>query len=389
MNRGHIRKRGKGSWELKFDAGRDPATGKRQTRYHSFRGTKRGAQAKLIELLAAVGAGAYVDPSKITVAEYLRARVDQWEAAGDISARTAQRYRQLVENQIVPHIGGHLLQKLRHPDIERWQGTLRTGGRRRGQGGLAARTIGHAHRVLSKALNDAVKSRIVTCNEAQLQGAPKVEEEEMFILKGEEVSTLLGKLEGHVTYAPMVLALFTGMRLGEVLALRWGNCDIDDTQMIRVREALEETKANGIIFKAPKTKAGRRDITLPNIVVNTLREHRRQQRELSLQLGLGKLADDALVFPTIEGGPRSPAATSREWGLVAQSIGLSELTFHALRHTHASQLIDAGVDVVTISQRLGHANPKVTLQVYAHLFRKDDSKAAMAINAALAGHALG
>src|SRR5262245_49361781 len=109
---GHVRRRGEHSWELKFDVGRDPATGKPKIRYHSFKGSKREAQAKLVGLIAAVGEGSYVEPSKATVADFVRARVNQWEAAGDISAGTAQRYRQLVENQIVPYLGTKPLQKL-------------------------------------------------------------------------------------------------------------------------------------------------------------------------------------------------------------------------------------------------------------------------------------
>ena len=143
--KGHIRQRGKRSFELKFDAGRHPATGERNIQYTSFKGTKREAQVKLAELIASVGKGAYVEPSKATVADFVRARVDQWEAAGDITARTAQRYRQLVENQIAPHLGTKALQKLTPLDVEAWHTTLRTGG-------LAARTVGHSHRVLSKAL---------------------------------------------------------------------------------------------------------------------------------------------------------------------------------------------------------------------------------------------
>src|SRR5258708_38664334 len=103
---GHIRRRGEQSWELKFDAGHDPAMGKRVIRYHSFKGTKRDAQIKLTELLKARDDGAYVEPTKVTVAEHVRARVDQWEASGDISPKTAERYRELVEHQIVPHLGG-------------------------------------------------------------------------------------------------------------------------------------------------------------------------------------------------------------------------------------------------------------------------------------------
>jgi integrase len=138
--KGNITRRGHSSWRLKFDIGRE--AGNRKIQYHTFRGTKREAQTKLAELIASLGTGSYVEPSKTTVAEFVRARVDQWEADGDISARTAQRYRQLVENQIVPHLGSKALQKLKPLDIEKWHTTLRSGGRVRGKGGVVARTVG-------------------------------------------------------------------------------------------------------------------------------------------------------------------------------------------------------------------------------------------------------
>src|SRR5260370_24586451 len=99
---GHVRRRGARSWEIKFDLGVDTLSGKRRIRYAAFKGTKREAQIKMAALITSVGTGSYVEPSKTTLADFVRARVDQWEAAADISARTAQRYRQLVENQIVP-----------------------------------------------------------------------------------------------------------------------------------------------------------------------------------------------------------------------------------------------------------------------------------------------
>jgi integrase len=379
--RGHIQQRGKRSWRLKFDAERDPVTGKRRVQYHTFRGSKRQAQAKLAELLAAVGRSEYVEPSRTTVAEFVRARVDQWEAAGDISARTAQRYRQLVENQIVPQLGNKLLQKLRPLDVEQWHTSLRTSGRVRGQGGIAARTIGHAHRVLSKALRDAARHELVTRNVAKAQLAPKVNESNGMAIV-QDVPSLVEKLRGSRLGVPAMVALFTGARLGEVLALRWSNVDIDRA-VISVREALEQTKAHGIRVKTPKSRAGRRDITLPDVLIQALREHRKAQLELRMQLGVGKLPHDALLFTNLDGGPLSPNAVSAAWADFAESIGMPTLTFHALRHSHASQLIDAGVDIVTISKRLGHAKPDITLRIYAHLFRKDDGKAAAAINAAL------
>ncbi len=109
--------------------------------------------------------------------------------------------------------------------------------------------------------------------------------------------------------------------------------------MLSVREALEETKA-GVRFKAAKTKSGRRDISLPDVVVDVLREHRRKQMELRMALGLGKLPDGALVFPALDGGPTRPSNMSGDWATLAETIGFPGITFHALRHTHASMLID-------------------------------------------------
>jgi integrase len=123
---------------------------------------------------------------------------------------------------------------------------------------------------------------------------------------------------------------------------------------------------------------------LPDLVVDVLRDHRRRQMEQRFALGLGKLADDALLFSRVDGSPLSPRGLSKEWAAAAASIGLSHIRFHATRHTHASHLIGAGIDIVKVSRRLGHASPTVTLGVYAHLFDRRDDKSAAAINAAVA-----
>jgi integrase len=381
---GHIRRRGERSWELKYDLGTDPRTGKRIIKYVSFKGGKRQAQAKLTELLAAVAKGSHVEPTKVTIAEFVRGRIDQWEAAGKISARTAARYRELNENQIAPFIGAKALQKLSRLDIEGWHTDLRISGRAGGKGGVAARTIGHAHRVLSKALTDAAKDHMVVNIVTKLEAAPKPPDQEMII--AQDVPGLVANLKasGGRLYVPALVSLFTGMRRNEVLALRWGRVDLE-RKLIQVQDSLEATKAHGIRFKAPKSKAGRREVTLPDILLGALREYRRAQLELRLRLGAGKLKDDDLLFTDVEGAPLSPNAFSAAWSDYAARIGMPELTFHALRHTHASQLIDADVDIVTISKRLGHAKPDITLRIYAHMYRKDDGKAAQAINAALKG----
>jgi integrase len=377
--KGHLRERSAGHWAIVIDVA-DPQTGKRRRKWHSFKGSKRQAQVECARLIASLGQGNYVERSKATVADFVRARVDQWQASGKISARTAQRYRQLIENQIAPHLGAKILQKLKPLDIEEWHNTLRNGGRVRGQGGVAARTIGHAHRVLGKALADAVKNELVTRNVVRAQPAPEVlDGDDMLIVH--DLPGLMAKLPGTRLHVLAMVALFTGVRLGEALALRWNRVDLD-RKVAQVREALEQTKAHGIRFKQPKSKAGRRDITLPDLLVDALREHHKSVLELRMQVGAGKLPDDALLFANLDGSPLSPNAMSAAWADFAEKIDMPDVTFHALRHTHASQLIDEGVDIVTISKRLGHSKPDITLRVYAHLFKKDDGKAAAAINAA-------
>jgi len=380
--KGHIRERSPGRWAIVID---EPSeSGKRRQRWHSFKGTKREAQAKLHELIASIGKGDYVEPSKLTVAEYVRARIAQWAAAGEISPKTTERYTELLDNRIVPHLGAKPIQKLRPADIESWHTALKTGGRKDGRGGVSNRTSGHAHRVLSKALRDAVRHNVVIKNVAAEEGAPAVEADEMVILSPDQVRDLPARLKDQRLYARAITALHTGVRPQELLALRWNAVDLDakPSPTLTVTEALEGTK-HGLRFKGPKTRSGRRQITLPDIVVEALREHKREQLEQRMACGAGKLPDDALVFPALSGGPQSPDAFSAEWRDAADKIGLVGIPLYSLRHTHASLLIDKGVDVVTISKRLGHASPAITLNVYAHLFRKDDGKAAEAINRAL------
>jgi len=378
--RGHIRQRSPGHWAIILDIIKD---GARKRKWHSFKGTKREAQAECAKLIAAMAEGTYVEANKLTVGQHLLNRLAQWETGKKITARSAERYRALINDQIIPHLGDKLLQKLKAIDIEAWHNTLIATGRKDGKGGISNRTVGHAHRILSKALKEAARFDLIVKNVAHTQAPPKVDGGEIQIIEEHRLQELLAKLRNRAVYPKVIVSLFTGLRRGELLALRWRHIDLD-RKILMVREALEETIGHGIRFKAPKSKAGRRDITLPDIVIETLREHRRAQLELRVRLGLGKLSDDDLLFSAPEGGPISPRLFSAEWTRIARYAGMPGLTFHALRHTHASQLIDAGVDVVTISKRLGHATPNITLGTYAHLFRQKDDKAAQAINQALA-----
>jgi integrase len=341
-------------------------------------------------LLAKAGEGSHVDPTKLTVGEHVRTRFEHWKLAGIISPMTAQRYGELIDFHIVPHLGARPLQRLSTLDIETWHTTLMTRGRKsrtgyadRTEGGLSARTIGHAHRLLSKAISEAMKHGLVGRNVCTLQRAPKVRAEEVQILTLEQADALPAFLHGHPLEAPALVSLHTGMRRGELLALRWGNVDLEN-EVIKVRESLEETRAGGLRFKEPKTKAGKRDITLPAIAVDILQAHRKRELERRLMQGQGRPTDSDPVFPAWDGALWAPNSFGATWSKLSRELGLG-VSFHALRHTHASYLLHLNVDPMTIAARLGHSSPAVTLSIYAHLIKRDDRKAANAINAALKG----
>jgi integrase len=378
--RGHIRQRGPTSWQLKLDIGSDGA-GKRLTEFHTFRGSRKGAQMRLAELIASVGRRAYVPRSVLTVAEHVAERINQWERLGRISPKTCERHRELAANQIGPFIGQIALQDLKADDIERWHATLLTSGRKDGAGGLSAQSVQHAHRLLAKTLKEGVRYDQISRNPAVGVTPPKVVSAEAVILSSEEMRAVVTRLRNHSIYPKAVLALFGGLRRSEILALRWGNVDLDH-KTLRVAEALEETIAEGLRFKEPKSAAGKREVSLPVIVVDALREQWKRQLEQRLALRAGKPTPDTLVFTRLNGEPVSPNAISKEWRAAAASVGV-KAGFHGLRHTHVSHLISAGIDVVKISRRVGHADISTTLNVYAHLFNAREDKSAEAIDEAV------
>lgn len=382
MSRGTIRRRGKASWEIKFDAPSE-VPGKRATKYVTVKGKKADAQRELTRLLAQADGGTLVEPSKTPVRDYLRSWLD---GRSDLAQSTRDRYRDLIEAQIVPHLGNVPMQKLRPQHIAEWHKMLLKSGGWKGRP-LGARTVGHAHRVLHAALESAVKLETLSRNVASVVSPPKVQADEIEILDSDQVAFVLAQLEGNRLYPIVALALATGLRRSEILALRL--CDIDlqsnANPSLRVERSAEEARDGTVTMKEPKSKAGKRTIRLATSTVEMLRKHRRELLQQRLMLGLGRPDGDTLLFANHDGTPWRPSNLSITWGRTCTTLGLPDVSFHALRHTHASALIAAKVDIVRISKRLGHASPTVTLNVYAHLFDTDDSEAAEAIDAMMAG----
>ena len=272
--------------------------------------------------------------------------------------------------RLVAAIGDIKIQRLRPVHVHDMQLLKRDGSP------VAPRTAQQVRRVLKTALQAAVEIELVSRNVAASGKPVAGEETEVAILQPAEIASVLESLRESELYHLVSLALATGMRRGELLALRWQ--DINGAT-VTVARSLEYTKAYGYRFKAPKTRAGRRSIQIPPETVDMLRDHRRQTLELRMLLGMGRLEPEALVFCRFDGQPMPATNLTTKW---RKACG-SRWKFHALRHTHASALIAAGVDVVTVSRRLGHSSPSITLGVYGHLFGRADEAAALAIGKVL------
>jgi len=369
--KGHIRERSPWHWAIVLDH-HDPVTGRRKRRWHSFEGTKRQAQVRCAELVAELQSGTSVDPSKITVVEFLD-RFDRDWAALHVSARSRDRYRFALDH-VRRHLGNRMLQKVQPADIAALYASLT-------REGLAPRTTRMVHTALHRALGQAKNWGILRDNPADIAKPPKAPSKETPMLQPSEAVGLLDRLRGQPLYLIASLALGTGMRRNELLGLRWGDVDLDAGRLT-IEQALEQTATYGIRIKAPKTKHGRRTISLPAHLVAELRQHWREQQEQRLGMGLGKAPDSAPVFATADGGHVSPNAITKAWPVAMAAIGMPAVTLHSLRHTHASMLINAGLDILTISRRLGHSSPTITLNVYGHLIHGGDDRAAQIMDAA-------
>jgi integrase len=374
---GHIRQRSPGSWEIKYDLGADPITGKRRIRYQTVKGSKRDAQAELRRLLGQVDQGVHANPGKLTVGDWLRRWLD--ECRHTVAPKTHQGYAQIVEQHLIPALGAIRLAQLAPVHIQDHYNQALASGRHDGKGGLSARTVHHHDRVLNIALKRARKLRLIATNPTEDATPPKVERQEMLLPDAAGIARLFAALVTTRLHAPAALAYATGMRRGEVLALRWSDIDLD-ARVIQVVRSVEQTKA-GLRLKAPKTARGRRPITLSAAAVEMLRDHKVRQAEKRLALGLGRNVAD-LVFTKLDGEMINPAAFSVEFGRIAKRAGV-QISFHGLRHAHLTALLRAGVHPKIASEQAGHSTVGVTLDIYSHVTMAMQAEAAQQIDGAL------
>ncbi len=376
--KGHIRARGAGSWELKYDIGRDPLTGRRVSKYATVHGAKRDAQRELRRLLKTVDDGMHSDPGRLTVADWLNQWLD--EARYSVSPKTLERYREIVEKHLVPNLGALPLGKLQPMHIQNYYTKALASGRCDGKGGLAPQTVRHHDRVLNVALKRARSLRLIPGNPVDDVKRPMVERREVEVMEPDEAAALLRTADGTRLHTSIFLALGTGVRRGELLALRWSDIDTEK-RTLTVNQSLEQTK-DGLRFKAPKTKRSRRTIALSPSVVEVLQAHKVRQLEERVSLGLGR-NQSGLVFTRHDGAPINPRNFSKEFTRIVKRAGIRPVTFHGLRHTHLTNLLLAGVHPKIAIERAGHASIATTMDIYSHAVPGLQEDAAMRIDAAL------
>jgi integrase len=360
------------SWRIRYDLPPDPVTGERRQKRETFK-TEKEAKAALSARLVALEQGTAVESSRTTVREYLY----RWlESAVKPTVRetTYRRHAGLIRMHVVPYIGNVPLQRLTALQVQELYDTLRTTQRGDGKAGtLSVRSVRYVHVILKQALKQAVRWRLVPHNAAEGAEPPRAVRPHIDVWDAGEAARFLDAAQGDSYGAIWEVALGTGLRKGELLALRW--CDVElERATLHVRRTITETE-DGVDYGEPKTKAGRRTLKLSPDGVEALLAHR-VARPLAIDA-------EALVFQSAAGTPIFQRNLSRRFYALTARAGLGHIPFHGLRHTHATLLLAEGVNVKAVSARLGHASIQITLDTYAHWLPQMDDQAAAAIGRAL------
>ncbi|BDG59904.1 tyrosine-type recombinase/integrase [Caldinitratiruptor microaerophilus] len=371
--RGQLIQRGEKTWLLRVYLGE--VNGKRQYKAKTVHGlTKKQAEAELRNWVREIEAGGYVEPSKVLVGELLDRWLRDW-AEQRVSKTTLLRYRWAADKHIKPALGYLPLSKVNTLTINDFYAELREQGK-------APATLRIVHAVLNQAMAAAVRWKLITSNPAAGADLPRVQRRQVQALTPDQAARLLEAAEGTDLYIPVLLGLTTGMRVGEICALRWDDLDFTTgTISIRHTQAVDENRR--VYLKVVKTKSSARRVDLSPEVVRALREHKARQNELRLQAG-PNWQDHGLVFCRADGSPEDRSNVNKRLKTLMRRAGLPVLSSHkAWRHTAASVMLAEGVHPKVVQERLGHSSISMTLDLYSHLAPGMQKAAAEKVEAAL------
>lgn len=379
--RGHIAKKAN-RYYVVIDDGPDPGTGKRRRRWHPAGDNRRDAERLCASLVQRKHDGTYHPPERIALADYL---LERWlpSKRTRVKPTTASAYEGIIRLHIAPYIGRISLQKLRPEDLDDLYVRLLADGKHTDNGGLSAKSVRNVHAALQSALSDAARRGIVTHNVADIAAPPSISRNRraMTVWNAQYLRTFLDAVADHDLYALFWLAASTGMRRGELAGLRWSDVDLDAARLIVQRQIVSVEYQ--MIETDLKTAASRRTIDLDAGTVTVLRSHRRQQ--LERQMLTGNRHDEGLVFATTDGTPTHPDLISKTFNRIVARLDVPRIRLHDLRHTHATLLLQGGVNPKVVTERLGHANVAFTMSVYQHVIPGMQAAAANMFGATVLG----
>lgn len=369
------------------ELGRHPVTGERWREKRTF-DTRTEAQRALTQRLYEVDRGLLTDPKKMTVREYL----DYWfntYVEINLAPATVAGYKNIIDNHLKPALGAQRIERLAPAHIQAYYTKALTGGRK-GAGkdsrpGLSPTFVLYHHRVLRRALKDAVKWKIIAVNHADACTPPRKEKKEIITFTREGIALLLEDLRGTYLYMPTYLAATTGARQGEVLALTWADVDLDNG-VISIKRTLGRYKlGEKPAFTEPKTASSRRQVHLFSEAAKELKRYQRMEYSKK-RLAAGKAWKEYnLICCYDDGSPIPPGTFARAFRDHTRRLGLAG-RFHDLRHSVATFLLQDGVHPKVVAEILGHSSISITMDIYSHVAPALGKEAAESLGKRLFGN---
>lgn len=371
---GTMRKRPDGRWEGRISVGYDPATGKRlQQSVYAKTETelRKKMKAALKEWEERKGLPRLsVEQEKITFGEWLDIWLNDYKK-NSVSPSTYVSYQNAIENHIKPALGKIKLRELRPEQIQRFLNTQqKSGNAKTDHEGLASWTVLKLKNVINGSLKQALRGGLILRNPTEAIVPPKLQQKDIRVLSVEEQEQFMQALEGHRLEAFFKLALATGMRRGELIALTWDNVDFKNRTINILhsasRQLNHETGKTEIVLTDPKTQTSRRQIPMLESVVPILKEHYEKQQIEKKFFGKGYNPNN-LVFCSNVGTFLEPRRINSHFYKLIEKAGIEPINFHALRHTFATRAMENGIHPKIVQSLLGHANSNLTMDVYTHV----------------------
>ena len=375
MARGNIESRGPNTHRIRIYLGKNPDG---TLRYHreTFHGTKKEAEKRRTEILRALDTGGYVEPTKMTVGEWMERWLKDY-AKPNTKARTYEGYEMNIRTHVIPTIGHIALSELKPYTLQRLYSEKLSEYVPRLKGTRSPTTINQLHRIIHKALEDAVVGGLLARNVADAVKPPRKRKTEIKVWSQEETLQFLRSSRNHRLYPLFLLAVTTGLSRSELVGLRWEDVDLQNG-VVHVRQSIVETR-NGRVTQTPKSDNRVRGVKIGPEVVAALKKHSARMAEERLKMG-SRFENHGLVFCQHNGHPINAHNTSsRLFPKLCKEAGVPVIRFHALRHTHATALQDMGLPVKAVQERLGHSEGYVTLG-YSHVLPSTEERAAIVMD---------